>query len=107
MWAKLRVKWGKSELEDDDLQADLSGTTTDFINTLFEITNVPVEKQKLMIKGKMIKNGAKWSDFPNVKEGELLTLMGTAKDGGIKDPKPKKMKPYHKFDRETWPTYIL
>ena len=54
----------------------------------------------------MIKNGAKWSDFPQIKGGELLTLMGTAKDGGLKDPKPKKMKVYKKFDRDTWTTYF-
>jgi hypothetical protein len=54
----------------------------------------------------MIKNGANWSDFPKVKDGELLTLMGTAHDKGLKDPKPKKMKIYKKFDRETWSTYV-
>ena len=54
----------------------------------------------------MIKNGAKWSDFPQIKGGELLTLMGTAKDDGLKDPKPKKMKVYKKFDRDTWTTYL-
>jgi len=54
----------------------------------------------------MIKSGAKWSDFPQIKGGELLTLMGTAKDGGLKDPKPKKMKVYKRFDRDTWTTYI-
>ena len=39
----LRVKWGKAEL-DETLEVDLSGTTTSFIEKLYEITNVPVEK---------------------------------------------------------------
>jgi len=40
---KLRVKWGKVEL-DEELEVDLSGTTTPFIEKLYEITNVPIEK---------------------------------------------------------------
>jgi ubiquitin carboxyl-terminal hydrolase 14 len=95
---RLRVKWGKIELE-NDFEVNLSATTTPFIEKLFEITNVPVDKQKLLIKGKMIKNGAKWSDYPQVKANDLLILMGTAKDGDLKDPKPKKMKIYNRFDR--------
>ena len=40
---KLRVKWGKIEL-DEDFEVDLTGTTTPFIEKLFEVTNVPVDK---------------------------------------------------------------
>ena len=41
--AKLRVKWGKIEL-DELIEVDLSGTTNAFIEKLYEITNVPVDK---------------------------------------------------------------
>ena len=42
------------------------------------MTNVPVEKQKIMAKGKIIKDEAAWSDYPAVKNGVQLMLMGTA-----------------------------
>lgn len=47
---------------------------------------MPVEKQKLLAKGKMLKDDAPWAAYPGVKEGAQLTLMGTAAGRELQDP---------------------
>jgi ubiquitin carboxyl-terminal hydrolase 14 len=47
---------------------------------------VPVEKQKVMAKGKIIKDENEWKDYPAVKEGVTLMLMGTAEGKELKAP---------------------
>ena len=39
-----------------------------------------------MVKGKIIKDDAEWSDYANVKEGAQLLLMGTAEGKELKGP---------------------
>jgi ubiquitin carboxyl-terminal hydrolase 14 len=54
------------------------------------LTNVPVDKMKLML-GAMIKSEKSWSDYPKVKAGCTITLMGTAMGNELQGPK-KEMK---------------
>jgi len=64
------VKWGKESYE-----VDASDSLEEFQALLFSLTLVPPERQKLMCKGKMIKDSAAVSAL---KEADKLVLMGTA-----------------------------
>jgi hypothetical protein len=64
------VKWGKENYEVESVES-----LEEFQALLFSLTMVPPDRQKIMCKGKMIK------DSPAVaalKEGDKLVLMGTA-----------------------------
>ena len=39
-----------------------------------------------MAKGKMLKEEAEWKDYPGVKQGATLLLMGNAEGNELKDP---------------------
>lgn len=47
---------------------------------------MPVDKQKVMCKGKLIKEGNAWSSYPALKDGAVLMLMGTAEGKELKKP---------------------
>ena len=53
---------------------------------MYALTNVPVHKQKIMAKGKIIKEDAEWSAYPAVKNGVQLMLMGTAEGKELQAP---------------------
>ena len=53
---------------------------------VYAVTNVPVDKQKLMVKGKIIKDDSKWSDYPAIADGVVIMLMGTAEGKELNDP---------------------
>ena len=50
------------------------------------MTNVPVDKQKIMCKGKILKDDAEWSAYPGLKDGVTLMLMGTGEGKELKAP---------------------
>ena len=52
---------------------------------LYALSNVPVDKQKIMIKGKILKDDDDLSKF-GLKNGMTLMMMGTAEDKGLKEP---------------------
>ncbi|KAK6148700.1 hypothetical protein DH2020_016225 [Rehmannia glutinosa] len=51
---------------------------------LYDLTGVPPERQKIMVKGGLLKDDADWSKV-GVKEGQKLMMMGTA-DEIVKAP---------------------
>lgn len=51
---------------------------------LYDLTGVPPERQKIMVKGGLLKDDADWSKV-GVKEGQRLMMMGTA-DEIVKAP---------------------
>lgn len=53
---------------------------------IYALTNVPIEKQKVMAKGKIIKDEAAWTDYPAIKDGAVLMLMGTAEGKELQAP---------------------
>lgn len=53
---------------------------------IYALTNVPIEKQKVMAKGKILKDESAWADYPAVKEGAVLMLMGTAEGKELQAP---------------------
>jgi len=69
---KVNVKWGK---ESFDVDADVAGDLETFQAQLFALTNVPAERQKILLKGKVLKTK---DDFSKLTEGSKLMLMGSA-----------------------------
>jgi len=69
------VKWGKQQF---DVDIDTNDSVETFRAQLFALTNVPIERQKIMgVKGGQLKDDAKW-DALGIKPGQKLMLMGTA-----------------------------
>lgn len=68
---KVTVKWGKEIFKDVEADGDFEV----FQAQVFALTGVPVEGQKLLNKGKILKADA---DLQAVKDGARLMLMGTA-----------------------------
>ena len=80
---KIKVKFGKET--HDEVELDTTGSVGDFKAVIYSITNVPAERQKLMVKGGWSKKGFMGTlkddfDFSDLKipEGSLVTVMGTA-----------------------------
>jgi hypothetical protein len=69
------IKWGKQEL--NDLEIDTTQPPLVFKTQIFSMTGVPVERQKIMVKGGMLKDDADWTKL-GIKPGQKLMMMGTA-----------------------------
>jgi len=69
------IKWGKQEL--NDLEIDTTQPPMVFKTQIFSMTGVPVERQKIMVKGGMLKDDADWTKL-GIKPGQKLMMMGTA-----------------------------
>jgi ubiquitin carboxyl-terminal hydrolase 14 len=69
------IKWGKQELS--DLEIDTTQPPMVFKTQIFSLTGVPVERQKIMVKGGMLKDDADWGKL-GIKMGQKLMMMGTA-----------------------------
>ena len=72
MTVKVNVKWGKNSY---DVDLDPAAGLETFQATLFSLTNVPAERQKLMLKGRLLKSDADVAALP---ADAKLMLMGTA-----------------------------
>ncbi|CAG9465582.1 unnamed protein product [Pedinophyceae sp. YPF-701] len=79
---KVSVKWGKQSY---DVEIDTSLPASAFKAQLMSLTGVPVERQKVMVKGGMLKDDAEWAKT-GVKQGSRLMMMGTA-DKVVEAPK--------------------
>ncbi|EYU21397.1 hypothetical protein ABFS83_09G109700 [Erythranthe nasuta] len=76
------VKWQKELLS--NVEIDTTQTPYVFKCQLYDLTGVPPERQKIMVKGGLLKDDADWSKV-GVKEGQKLMMMGTA-DEIVKAP---------------------
>ncbi|GAA0139885.1 hypothetical protein Leryth_003128 [Lithospermum erythrorhizon] len=76
------VKWQKEVLQ--NVEIDTSQPPYVFKCQLFDLTGVPPERQKIMVKGGLLKDDADWSAV-GVKQGQRLMMMGTA-DEVVKAP---------------------
>jgi len=56
-----------------------------FKSQLYALSNVPVSTQKIMIKGKILKDTDDMSKV-GLTNGMTLMMMGTAEDKGLKEP---------------------
>ena len=71
---KVQVKWQKDTY---DVEIDTSQPPVVFKQQLFSLTGVPADRQKIMVKGGMLKDDADWGKVA-VKAGQKLMMMGTA-----------------------------
>ncbi|GMH16006.1 hypothetical protein Nepgr_017847 [Nepenthes gracilis] len=76
------VKWQKEVFP--AVEVDTSQPAYVFKCQLYDLTGVPPERQKIMVKGGLLKDDADWSTV-GVKEGQRLMMMGTA-DEIVKAP---------------------
>ncbi|XP_010479669.1 PREDICTED: ubiquitin carboxyl-terminal hydrolase 6 [Camelina sativa] len=76
------VKWQKKVF--DGIEIDISLPAYVFKAQLYDLTGVPPERQKIMVKGGLLKDDADWSAI-GVKDGQKLMMMGTA-DEIVKAP---------------------
>lgn len=66
------------------MEIDTSQTPYVFKCQLYDLTGVPPERQKIMVKGGLLKDDSDWSTL-GVKQGQKLMMMGTA-DEIVKAP---------------------
>lgn len=76
------VKWQKETFP--AVEIDTNQPPYVFKCQLYDLTGVPPERQKIMVKGGLLKDDADWSTL-GVKEGQRLMMMGTA-DEAVKAP---------------------
>ncbi|WOK91358.1 ubiquitin carboxyl-terminal hydrolase 6 [Canna indica] len=76
------VKWQKEVFP--AVEIDTSQPPLVFKCQLYALTGVPPERQKIMVKGGLLKDDADWTTL-SVKEGQKLMMMGTA-DEIVKAP---------------------
>ncbi|KAG4182978.1 hypothetical protein ERO13_A09G080500v2 [Gossypium hirsutum] len=76
------VKWQKELLK--AVEIDTSQPPYVFKCQLYDLTGVPPERQKIMVKGGLLKDDADWSTV-GLKQGQKLMMMGTA-DEVVKAP---------------------
>ncbi|KAK6914778.1 Ubiquitin-like domain [Dillenia turbinata] len=76
------VKWQKELFPAVEIDTSLPPYV--FKCQLYDLTGVPPERQKIMVKGGLLKDDADWSTL-GVKEGQKLMMMGTA-DEIVKAP---------------------
>mmetsp|Transcript_19100 Transcript_19100/g.41817 ORF Transcript_19100/g.41817 Transcript_19100/m.41817 type:complete len:482 (-) Transcript_19100:109-1554(-) len=78
MSVKVNIKWGKEELK--DVEIDYSLPPVVFMTQIFSMTGVPIERQKIMVKGGMLKHDADNSVWEKIglKNGQKIMMMGTA-----------------------------
>jgi hypothetical protein len=72
---KVEVKWQKELFK--DIEIDTAQPPLVFKVQLFTLTGVPPERQKIMVKGGMLKDDGDWDKLA-LKPGQRLMMMGTA-----------------------------
>ena len=79
----VNVKWGKQTFS--NVECDPSQDVMTFRAILYALSCVPVDKQKIMVKGKMVKDEDDLTKL-GLKNGMTIMLMGTAEEQGLKEP---------------------
>lgn len=80
---KVNVKWGKQTFQDVELDTTQDALT--FMSQLYALSNVPVDKQKIMAKGAKIKEDTDLTTL-KIKDGMTLMMMGTAEGKHLVEP---------------------
>jgi ubiquitin carboxyl-terminal hydrolase 14 len=71
------VKWQKQVF--NGVEIDTEQLPYVFKCQLYDLTGVPPERQKIMVKGGLLKDDGDWESL-GIKEGQRLMLMGTAEE---------------------------
>lgn len=72
---KVSVKWSGKKFDDIELNTDEPGLV--FKSQLYALTGVAPDRQKIMVKGGLLKDDANLNTL-NIKEGHTFMMMGTA-----------------------------
>ena len=80
---KVNVKWGKQTFKEVEL--DTSEDATTFMTQLYALSNVPVDKQKIMVKGAKIKEDTDMTKL-KLKDNLTIMMMGTAEGKHLVEP---------------------
>eukprot|EP00127_Corallochytrium_limacisporum_P001444 Clim_evm6s56 gene=Clim_evmTU6s56 len=72
---KVNIKWAKQKFEGIELNTE--SEPLEFKYQLYSLTGVPPERQKIMVKGGILKDDGDWSKI-GPKEGQTFMMMGTA-----------------------------
>jgi ubiquitin carboxyl-terminal hydrolase 14 len=71
----VNVKWGKEQF--NNVEVNTAEEPLVFKSQLYALSNVPVDKQKIMIKGKILKDEDNLSKV-GLTNGMTIMMMGTA-----------------------------
>ncbi|KAL7751496.1 deubiquitinating enzyme [Sorochytrium milnesiophthora] len=82
---KASVKWTSNKY---DVDLDTSESPAMFKNQLFSLTGVVPERQKLLLKGSVVKDDDAWDKFKGLKDGVQFMMMGTASELPKEPEKP-------------------
>lgn len=85
---KLPIKWNKTELS---VEAEASMSVTEFKSLIYSMTNVPVDRMKILgFPGGVLKDDDNFGDkLGKLKPNAKIQLIGTAEGGEIKAPEEK------------------
>lgn len=86
---KVKVKWSNGKTTLEGVELSKSDKPLTFKSLLLKLTGVPIERQKLMFKGTVIKDD-QWPDNFDVSEGSMFMLMGSSEklpDAPVEKPK--------------------
>ena len=79
----VNIKWGKETLKNVEVDPTQEGSL--FKAQLYALTSVPVASQKIMVKGKVVKDEDVLSKF-GLKDAMTIMMMGTAEGKELKEP---------------------
>jgi ubiquitin carboxyl-terminal hydrolase 14 len=83
---KVNIKWGKETFKDVELDTEQDAET--FMTQLYALSNVPVDKQKIMVKGAKLKPDTDLKTL-KLKDGMTIMMIGTAEGKFLKEPENK------------------
>ena len=84
----VNVKWGKEVFK--QVEVDLTEDVMTFRSQMYCLSNVPVDKQKILVKGKQIKDADDLKTF-KLKKDQTIMMMGVAEGQGLKEPEKAKV----------------
>lgn len=89
MTIKVKVKWSNGKTTLEGVELNKAEAPSVFKAQLMSLTGVPVDRQKIMFKGKVIQDDV-WPDNLDMPEGSMFMLMGSSEklpDAPVEKPK--------------------
>jgi ubiquitin carboxyl-terminal hydrolase 14 len=83
---KVNLKWGKQKFENIELNLDEPPSI--FKGQVYTLTGVLPERQKIMIKGGILKDDSDWNKL-NIQNGYTFMMMGSVETDIPKEPETK------------------
>lgn len=80
---KVHVKWGKEVFK--DVEVDMEQPPLVFKSQLFALSGVSPDRQKVMVKSKLL-DDASWDSISKLKDGQTILMMGSAEIVSIDPP---------------------